>query len=74
MKLPFCIECCDRVEFEVKEEVSELTVRGIKFSAILKRPICKICKDDLYIPDIHDENIDRLEKAYQDKLKEVNDG
>lgn len=38
MKLPFCIECCDRVEFEVKEEVSELTVRGIKFSATLKRP------------------------------------
>jgi len=65
MDTRFCENCGEKTEYIVSSRQSSKTVRGINFSYSEEHADCSICGDPVYVPEIHDANIDRIEDAYR---------
>lgn len=63
--LPFCEVCHDvEEEFNVGYDDKEIVIKGRKISYIEKKAYCKNCGSILFVPDIHDSNLEEINKAY----------
>lgn len=64
-KHDFCFECNKNVEYTVRTEKEELTIKGVSFSFDESRAYCKICGNELDVPELDDINYAARENAYR---------
>ena len=62
----FCINCGGERQYTVKSNRRELTIRGIKFSFVEHIAYCTDCNEEVYVPEINDENVQAKEDAYRE--------
>ncbi|MBE5821952.1 MAG: DUF4065 domain-containing protein [Clostridiales bacterium] len=62
----YCPYCTKEVEYNIEKRKIE-NFRGIKLDTYEKVGICNICKNDLYINELEEENNKRIYKAYSEK-------
>ena len=62
----FCINCGVERQYTVKSNRRELTIRGIKFSFVEHIAYCTECNEEVYVPEINDENVQAKEDAYRE--------
>ena len=65
MDTRFCEKCGGKTAYTISERQSKKTVRGINFSYLEEYAVCSVCDDPIYVPEIHDANIERIEAAYR---------
>lgn len=65
MDTRFCESCGCKIDYTVAYRQSSKTIRGISFSFADEHAICNVCSEPVYVPEIHDANIDRMEAAYR---------
>ena len=65
MDTRFCEKCGDKTEYTVSYKQSSKTIRGVSFSYKEESAVCDACNEPVYVPEIHDANIDRIEAAYR---------
>lgn len=65
MDTRFCETCGDKTDYTVSYRPSSKTIRGISFTYTEEYANCGICSEPVYVPEIHDANIDRIEAAYR---------
>jgi len=68
-KIVFCENCQDDREFEIKDEIINIDLDGFKFSYNAIVPYCKVCKQEVSVPEINDLNIIRAYKAQKEALE-----
>lgn len=61
----FCLTCGCRRAFKKIAARAETEVREIKFSFIETMAICSECGEELYVPEVNDENAQAREDAYR---------
>ena len=62
----YCIGCDQEVPVILREEYQENTIKGVVINTLVNIVYCSECNEQLYIPQINDENLDRIEKQYRD--------
>lgn len=62
-KITFCDECRDFVGYNIEEEYKEVFVRGKNIKYKNKIAYCEDCKNEIYVGEINDYNIDSLHAA-----------
>lgn len=60
----FCKTCCELRPFTIDNEVAHDEVYGIKFAYNKKVCRCSVCRSDIYVYHIANENIDNAFIAY----------
>lgn len=65
MDTRFCENCGSKTGYTVAYKQANKTIRGINFSYTEEYAICSDCSEPVYVPEIHDANIDRIEAAYR---------
>ncbi len=63
----FCPECRKDVEYQIKELVEKKEVRGLEFEYTAKRAYCNECESEIFIPELHDQNLKKIDAAYREK-------
>jgi putative zinc finger/helix-turn-helix YgiT family protein len=63
----FCPECRKEVEYQIKESVEKKEVRGLEFEYTAERAYCNECGSKIFIPEIHDQNLQKIDHAYREK-------
>lgn len=63
--LPFCEHCEDIVEVEEKEVQKQKTIKGMDITYMGKEGYCKECGSILFVPEIHDYNLKKINEAYR---------
>ena len=61
----FCIECGCEVNYTLKSYLEELNVRGINFNYVEHSAYCSQCGNEVYVPEINDENVRTRENEYR---------
>lgn len=61
----FCEHCGLNIKYETYKHYISTTIRGIPISAIEEEALCSECGCRVYVPEIHDANIDRIAEAYK---------
>ena len=61
----FCETCGEKTEYVVHKEINEKTIHGVTFTIEEEIATCSVCRTPVYVPQIHDANIDRIEAAYK---------
>lgn len=61
----FCISCDEKTEYIIKACKRDITVKGVTFSYVHQTAYCTKCGDELYVPEINDENVQSREDAYR---------
>lgn len=64
-KLPFCVECGERMPYRVSSTREEVEKRGFHLSFEKYYAICEGCGEKLYVPEINDLNVTLREEAYR---------
>lgn len=62
-----CVHCYanyGKVPYETFTGKTTGKIRGVEVSYIEKYAVCKICGHRIYIPELEDGNMKRLEEAY----------
>lgn len=67
----YCPHCDHDVSVFLKEEYQINTIKGVDVSTLLKIAYCSECNEKVYVPDINDENLDRIEEQYRSLNKIV---
>lgn len=65
----FCMECGRPVEYSIKSEVIELTIRGVTFSYVELSAYCRECGCNIYVSEINDNNAESREEAYRKAMR-----
>ena len=60
----YCIHCKEETEYTIVEHEEFAIVQGINITYMHQTAKCNKCKASLFIPHIHDSNIDRIFEAY----------
>lgn len=68
-KLAFCNNCCEDVEFEIRNEIVTINLKGMKFSYGALIPYCNVCQKEVNVDEINDLNIIRAFKAQKEYLE-----
>jgi hypothetical protein len=68
-KIVYCESCNDDVEFDVRDEIVNVNLKGVKFTYAAIVAYCKKCTNEVSVPDINDLNIIRAYKAQKDTLE-----
>jgi transcription elongation factor Elf1 len=68
-KITFCENCGEDTEFEVRDEIITVDLKGLKFSYAAIVPYCKICGKEVSVAEINDLNLIRAYKAQKDTLE-----
>ena len=65
----FCTNCGCKTSYIVKSHLEELTVREITFAYVEHTAYCEQCEEEVYVPEISDENAQSREDAYRKAAK-----
>lgn len=63
----FCPECRKEVDYKIKNRVEEKKVRGLEFEYTAERAYCTECGKVIYISELHDHNLEKIDNAYREK-------
>jgi putative zinc finger/helix-turn-helix YgiT family protein len=63
----FCPECRKDVEYQIKELIEKKEVRGLEFEYTAERAYCNECESEIFIPELHDQNLKKIDTAYREK-------
>ena len=63
----FCSECRKDVEYQIKNLVEEKKVRGLEFEYTAERAYCNKCGSEIFISELHDKNLKKIDNAYREK-------
>lgn len=61
----YCLQCDKKIEYTVKSQQRNMTVRGVDFSYVEQVAYCPICGEEVYAPDVNDHNVWASENAYR---------
>lgn len=61
----YCIHCQQETVYNIIQETVTAMVRGKTVSYISETAVCSNCSSRLYVPQIHDANLDRMDEAYK---------
>ncbi len=65
----YCIKCgCER-PYSVASSREVISVKGVVFSAVLMSAHCRECGEEVYVPEINDENVKSREAEYRRAAK-----
>ncbi len=65
----YCIKCgCER-PYSVASSREEISIKGVVFSAVLMSAHCRECGEEVYVPEINDENVKSREAEYRRAAK-----
>ena len=63
----YCPECRREVEYEIENSVEKKEVRGLEFEYSAERAYCNECGSEIFIPELHDKNLQKINNAYREK-------
>lgn len=63
----FCPECRKDVSFSVSEKMDSAELKGEFYEYISKTSYCEACGNEVYVPEIEDENLKTLYDAYRQR-------
>jgi len=63
----FCPECRKDVEYQIEDSVEKKEVRGMEFEYTAERAYCNKCGEEIFIPELHDKNLQKIDNAYREK-------
>ncbi|KXG78866.1 MAG: hypothetical protein PWP45_610 [Tepidanaerobacteraceae bacterium] len=63
----YCYYCDEDVEYTVREEEISDNIRGIEINFIGQIAYCNKCGNEIYIPELDDENIKKANAEYRKK-------
>lgn len=63
----FCPECRKDVEYQIEDSVEKKEVRSLEFEYTAERAYCKDCGSEIFIPELHDKNLQKIDNAYREK-------
>ncbi len=61
----YCIACGQEQPYSTSSSTKTLTRKGIQFTTPIIHAHCTVCGDELYVPEINDENASRREAEFQ---------
>jgi len=67
----FCPECRKDVKYQIKELVEKKEVRGLEFEYTAERAYCNECESEIFIPELHDQNLKKIDAAYREKAEVI---
>lgn len=63
----FCPECRKDVEYQIEDSIEKKEVRGLEFEFTAERAYCNECGAEISIPELHDQNLQKIDHAYREK-------
>jgi hypothetical protein len=60
----YCMHCDHDVSVFIKEEYQVNTIKGVNITTLIKNVYCSKC-NAMYIPEIEDKNLDKIEEQYR---------
>ncbi len=63
----FCPECRKDVEYQIEDSLEKKEVRGLEFEYTAERAYCNDCGSEIFIPVLHDKNLQKIDNAYREK-------
>jgi putative zinc finger/helix-turn-helix YgiT family protein len=63
--LPFCEECHDNVNYKEVDEKKVKNIKGRDLTYIGKEAYCTECGSSIFVPEIHDYNLNLINSAYR---------
>lgn len=63
-----CAHCRKICLYKTCERTITEKVNGIKFTYVERYGICKNCHHEIFVPEFHDDNIKRSQRAYRDAV------
>lgn len=64
-KRAYCIACGQEQPYSTSSSAETLTRKGIQFTTPIIHAHCTVCGDEIYVPEINDENASRREAEFQ---------
>jgi len=64
----YCYHCDNDVEYTVREEEISDNLRGVQINFIAQVAYCNECGNEIYIPELDDENIKKANAEYRKKV------
>ena len=68
-RIAYCENCCEDIEYEIRDEIVTVDLDDVKFSYGAVVPYCIKCNSELSVPEINDLNIIRAYKAQKEMLE-----
>lgn len=65
-KTAFCVECGKKKAYTVISRREKITIRGTEFTYVEQTAYCADCKEEVYVPEINDQNVQAREDAYRE--------
>ena len=69
--MAFCLYCRKEDNYDIVSTLRTFFVRGTKVEYEELSAHCPICKREIYIPEINDQNCLNREKAYKDAMRAI---
>ncbi|MFC6040541.1 type II toxin-antitoxin system antitoxin SocA domain-containing protein [Paenisporosarcina macmurdoensis] len=63
--LPFCEHCEDVVVYDITPKTKQKTIKGKEISYLAKEAHCHECGSLMFIPEVHDHNLNQINEAYR---------
>ncbi|WP_410491790.1 DUF4065 domain-containing protein (plasmid) [Bacillus thuringiensis] len=63
--LVLCEFCRDMVKYSTKDVSKVTVIRGKQYHYVGKEANCEECKSEIFVPNIHDYNLEQLDHAYR---------
>jgi uncharacterized phage-associated protein len=63
--LVLCEFCRDMVKYSTKDVQKVTVIRGKQYHYVGKEANCEECKSEIFVPNIHDYNLEQLDHAYR---------
>jgi uncharacterized phage-associated protein len=63
--LVLCEFCRDMVKYSIKDVSKVTVIRGKQYHYVGKEANCEECKSEIFVPNIHDYNLEQLDHAYR---------
>ncbi|HDR6218674.1 TPA: DUF4065 domain-containing protein [Bacillus cereus] len=63
--LVLCEFCRDMVKYSTKDVPKVTVIRGKQYHYVGKEANCEECKSEIFVPNIHDYNLEQLDHAYR---------
>ena len=68
-KATFCTHCGCDVSYSLDSTRESVMVRGLEFSYVEMHAYCNECGNQVYVPDVNDENVRAREEGYRKAAK-----
>ncbi len=64
----YCHFCNENTQIELREELQKNEIKGHIVTTLVTNAYCVQCGNEVYIPQINDENIDKIDKQYRKEI------